>query len=1342
MQQPLQLLLALVCMVVISNAYAVGDLQGTPAFPDYYKETVRDITVKVVGGYTGMVRTWYRGRWHFSRAFEPLEITRDPSSGKVQEISSNGSRYTRADTSGRIFTFGTRQRIRVTDQGFRFEDLDGNWVEYDAQGVATVYGDHNNVQVSFGYDSQKRRNAVFDHHGNQVLWYTYDATGNLTSIRDYASREVTYEYNASGQMVAVVDISGNRWQYRYTGTGDATRLVTVQDPVGKITTITYTNTGMVRSVLDQEGIGASYRYLNDKARRQLNIERYLTGGRVDSIWYNSRSEIERHDINDVTVFTVQSGGREKAIIDRNGGKTVDRYDEFNNLVSRVYPDGSAISFTYKTITVATGSTAALQKPMSMMLLSQYTNENGVTTRFDYDAAGNLVRRTDAAGSVDERVTEFEPDQYGQSVLVRTVADVNTREGVTTLSYDNFGNVIRLVEPEGAVNEYTWSSAGELLTHLDGRNKLWVYSQDAAGRITGLTDPLGNSLSFTYTPLGQFASYTDQENNVWVFGYNIRGNLVTVTDPADGVQSLRYNAQGQLIEYKDQLGRKELFSYDAAGRLTGFTDGAGNRLSREFDDSGSVGSGQFTQPSQIQLPTYVKRMVYDNRNRVISEVSDLGGGQLLGTLYRYDPAGNLISETNPSGAQFQAQFTRRNLPTTLQSALGDRIHFIYDDMDNIVEFIDANGNSTRYDFDRNSRRISDERPMGETRNYTYDVAGNLLVMHDAKGQRVEFSYDDANRMIEERHYATTQASVPEKTISYSYDGRSLLTRWDDGQLSGSFVYDHNRRITRGEINYGSFSKVYQYGYSANGRMDTYTAPDGVVYQFTYDSANRPVAVSIPGEGLVSINDFQWVKPTEITFPGGGRQQVDYTALLESARIVRKDPAKNALSDRNYTYDNNRDVVTSADGGDSSSFAYDANRQLTRASGSSSGDYVFAYDGAGNRDTVPGSTRTWVRNENNELLSQGGVTYSYDANGNRTRREEGAAVQNYRYDVRNRLIEVTDNAGTVLARYGYDPFGRRLWKEAGGVRTYYLYTSSGLMAEFASDGSPQRSYGYWPDSQWSSNPLFIRTAGKYYYYNNDRLGVPREIVDKTGRVVWSADYRPFGSAIVSASATLSNSLRLPGQYFDQETGLHYNYFRYYDPEIGAYLQTDPVELIGGPNPYTYAGNNPLNITDETGLCPLCAVAIREAGRIGMAAGAVGLGKLIGDVAAGKDVLSGDYWKDNWKDYGKDMGRAVACLYARTACGLNDKYNKAKGAIAGTLGLLGNLSNPCSSYDDLFGDMARNRLGDFLKGKVPSFRPFRTKGGGAPDTGREFADNLADAVWNGVSGRAIEGGIRYAF
>ena len=244
-------------------------------------------------------------------------------------------------------------------------------------------------------------------------------------------------------------------------------------------------------------------------------------------------------------------------------------------------------------------------------------------------------------------------------------------------------------------------------------------------------------------------------------------------------------------------------------------------------------------------------------------------------------------------------------------------------------------------------------------------------------------------------------------------------------------------------------------------------------------------------------------------------------------------------------------------------------------------------------------------------------------NLTQKTEVGKVTQYSYDTQNRLIEVNNISNPqaslqskLIARYGYDPLDRRIWKEqyksadgqalAQPQRTYYLYADEGLIAEstqaitLTADGSvsagaaPQitTQYGPRPGSEFTTGVLFVKTNNSnnqqsFAYLHHDHLQTPLQATDKAGNEVWAANYNAFGKAAITTPAATANNptinlnLRFPGQYLDEETGLHYNWHRYYDGEVGRYVTADPIGLLGGINSFAYLYGNPLNAIDYSGL-----------------------------------------------------------------------------------------------------------------------------------------------------------------
>ena len=201
-------------------------------------------------------------------------------------------------------------------------------------------------------------------------------------------------------------------------------------------------------------------------------------------------------------------------------------------------------------------------------------------------------------------------------------------------------------------------------------------------------------------------------------------------------------------------------------------------------------------------------------------------------------------------------------------------------------------------------------------------------------------------------------------------------------------------------------------------------------------------------------------------------------------------------------------------------------------------------------------------------------SYDATGNII--IDGTLA--YTWDALNRLVKV-EQAGAVVATYCYDSQNRRIRKSVGDRTIHYHYDMNNLLiAETLADGTPLRDYFY-----LGGEPLALReykTNPGTYYFLNDHLGTPQQLVKPDGTVVWKAAYLPYGVAQMQLG-TITNNLRFPGQYFDSETGLHYNWHRFYDPGTGRYISADPIGLAGGMNLYAYVQNDSVNWVDPWGL-----------------------------------------------------------------------------------------------------------------------------------------------------------------
>lgn len=260
-----------------------------------------------------------------------------------------------------------------------------------------------------------------------------------------------------------------------------------------------------------------------------------------------------------------------------------------------------------------------------------------------------------------------------------------------------------------------------------------------------------------------------------------------------------------------------------------------------------------------------------------------------------------------------------------------------------------------------------------------------------------------------------------------------------------------------------------------------------------------------------------------------------------------------------------------------YQYDALGQLKRVN--ASGDVTkFEYDSFGN-PTLPTSEVFADRIEVHD-----GVRFKYDAQGNQTKREGQGHVQTRVFDALNQLIEVHTDDG--ISQYEYDALGRRTKKITQKGVTEFLWEGERLIGERSSGAF--RWYLYQPETY---TPVALLENDVIYWYQCDQVGKPERLIDCEGNVVWSASYDANGFAHVHIE-NVANPLRFQGQYFDQETNLHYNLARYYDPKLGRFIQQDPISIAGGINHYQYAVN-PIQWIDPTGF--LCEEGLKRLGQM---------------------------------------------------------------------------------------------------------------------------------------------------
>ncbi len=717
--------------------------------------------------------------------------------------------------------------------------------------------------------------------------------------------------------------------------------------------------------------------------------------------------------------------------------------------------------------------------------------------------------------------------------------------------------------------------------LEGSSDTTAFTYDAiTGDLLTVTRPLtGTTLYSEYDALGRVGRVTEPDGNSKTYTYDAAGRVGTVTDEGDGgTITYDYDASANLAGLTDEDGVSFDYLYDTAyERLTRVTDPSGNYLAYTYD--------QWGNPASVGIHRADNTAVH-------METYDYTGGDRPGKLWRaFNPDGS-YREYTYGGRDVIASVTAPSdtLPGPVTSYDYDLLSrlkritrpgaastlFEYDEHDNLTSVTDAEGNKTTYTHDDMGRLLSESSPDAGTVRYGYDDQGAVVVKEDAAGNCVTHTYDALSRPTAVRF------TDPSRDITFTYDqgtnGAGRLTEIRDGSGTLAYEYDGRGRMIRKTKTVDGETHVTGYTYSPGGRLIGMTYPGGLTVNYELDPATgRPerVTAEFNGENLGVADGMTHLPfgPLETMTLGNGLRVVKAFDQLYRVTSV----ATGQVMDLAYLYYANGNVEAVQDRlspSESLSFTYDALYHLEEANGAF-GAVALTYDKVGNRLT----------------RDHGGAleTYAYGPVNNRLEQVSGNENRTLSHDEKGNATSITHLAETPSAAYAfknhtyvYDGMNRRTKKIGENGTTHYSYDPSGkLLAEWVAGGDEITQSIYLEETPIAMvvTPVGSGTP-RIYYYHLDHLGTPLKMSDETGTLVWEARYNPFGEATVILE-TVENNLRFPGQYFDKETGLHYNLNRYYDPGIGRYLTPDPIGLKGGANLYAYTQNNPVNRIDPYGL-----------------------------------------------------------------------------------------------------------------------------------------------------------------
>ncbi len=916
----------------------------------------------------------------------------------------------------------------------------------------------------------------------------------------------------------------------------------------------YTNTeiGLLERIQDKYGNGVWFNHDADnwQTPTKVILSSISVGHDLDpqdnrtiNFTYNSEglcTRIDAPDGDDRFIVLAYENGNLTSLTDMAGYVTTYRYDNDHYMTRKTDENGEA-SFQYRSRGIGAG------KYMSQVV------DGGAAVNFTHKGVGE-VTNTSPAG----RITNITTNNDGKTTrivdplgsirsigytgrLPNTFTDANGK--TSKASYNDKNLLESLTDAENNTFEYEYDSNGNLTkkTSPDGN---WIYTYNDKDQILSATSPLGHITVFTYDKFGQVTQIKDPRGNSIIIAYDNFGNITAITDALGGSTQFSWDALGlRLALMTDAAGKKKSLEFDGNDRLTKvkYDSVSGNpameyrhdalhttAVTDENNHTTSVKRNAIGSITQLTMPLGNKNSYdYDLDNRQIVSLNALD--QL--TKFVYDDAGHLTAEIDPGSR---------------------RIKRGYDGEGNITSFTDQKSYSTRFDYDNNNRLIKTTWPDGSVVTYKRDNMGRVSVLKNGRNQTISYSYDADGRL-------TSKSFNTGPTYSHTYDAAGNLT-----QISGA-----------GETTIAT--------YTDRNEVSSIRYPDGQVISFRYDDAGNLASINYPG-GTSAIYTYDNFNRTPLPQKVQNGIDQDFMPYQQSTKqVTRMTWAGNAI---NCTYDNEARLTTIArSNSTASTFDYDVNNRLISIDHHSLGssfallkytvnaaDQTVAIDSSHSLiHPVSASDVSASYTTTNEIFKWNDQAYTYDNDGNLL---SGGAFSDGGYDLENRLLTISKNGVSYVNTY--DGKGNRSVRTSEGQTIRYHYDFDGRLLFESIDSEVTARYFY-----LGPRLAAMERNGSHFFYHFDRNGNTLSLSDASGKVVTSYAYSVEGMKTTSGKV-VDNPFTYVGAYgvIDEGNGLYQMGRRYYDADLGRFLQKDPLGFEGGPNLYTYAANNPVDGIDPEG------------------------------------------------------------------------------------------------------------------------------------------------------------------
>jgi RHS repeat-associated protein len=1134
---------------------------------------------------------------------------------------------------GRRMTFPTRGASAVRADG---ENL---WLAPEAatpnDGTLLVVRDNAGAWWSFtmtgswlasGAGDRPAVTAVRDRHGRVVrlqhrrgraVDFIHE-DGVVRSARSSDGRKVTYEYDAEGALTSVTSPSGTRsytWDQdrrieRVTAADGVVECVNTYDEHGRVLLQTTPHgrtfrfaylPGRVTSVSDEDGANANT-WMSDRRGRVVGI--VDSDGQRQSLSHDENGNLVASTARDgsVTVHAYDDRGRLVRTVAADGTDTAVSHDEHDR-VRRIERDGRVVTFEYA--------------GPSDRFPSVVADERGAKFTLTWDD-DQLVRLEDPAGVV----VAYEYDRAGDLVVVRDALG-----GTTRIDRDQAGRVAASTTPLGHRTRFTYDDAGRVTSREDPAGAVWTFERDAGGRLSAVVDPLGSRTTQEHASSGDVSSTTDALGRTTELRYDRLGNLSAVVLPDGARWELLHDALSRLQEVSDPAGGRWLREHDAVGRPIARVDPSGVRSVVEMIEGDTSVDGSATTPS----------FEFDLAHRVVAGTSPLGDR----TAIEYDACGRLAAWIGPDGGRTTLRYDADSRLVERVEPSGAVTRFEYDACARLVLQRVPGVGTTRYGYDLAGRLTWIDDPWNGRRTIALDAAGQMVAVDDGLGRTTTFEYNAVGQMTQSTAPSGGRSRTEHEPLGHvssttdPMDRTVICTRDPAGRLSTRT--DSDGHITAWE-------------YDAAGRLSEVRHDDRIVASVARDGAARSVAITdlTHPDGTPTVHRLEYGAQGELlrrTTTRGGRStttQWDYDAAGNQRAVTTPDGVRTEY-DRGrggiltglrrsdfpeavFQHDGDGRLTTAVAGAAAQAWDYDDGFLVGHASDGSA--TVLERDDRGRLTAVrtqDGQVVSYEYDEASQLLAADTgsevSTWTYDESGRLVHEESGSGSRSYTHDAAGAILRAEHHGDAPSSvRFAYDGLGRRIRAESDEASTSYVWDELGrLRTVVRDDGTASDRTDFWVNAlgelaevngtalSWDLTapvPTLLSVGDVPVVTAPGLLGVDGTWTPsgwRRARSTQPAD--PWTATDAVTAARLPDGIGVSPTGTVVVGGLEFTGARMYDPSVRSFLSPDPLPAVVGAawadNPYSYAGNDPVNQSDPSGLRPItdAELAAYGAGRQGL-------------------------------------------------------------------------------------------------------------------------------------------------